>query len=68
MSTRVRDEWVSIKELAEEWKVSDRTIRNRRSLGTLGLTGHKIGGLVRFKRSEIDRLEAASADDAGEAA
>lgn len=62
------DEWLTIKELATEWKVSERTIRNRRSLGTLGIPGYKIGGLVRFKRSDVDRCLAASIDGGGEAA
>lgn len=64
----VKDEWLTIDELAGELKISPRTIRNRRSLGKLPVQGYKVLGLVRFKRSEVNRWLESSADGGGEAA
>lgn len=64
----MRDEWLTIDELAAELKISPRTIRNRRSLGKLPVQGYKVLGLVRFKRSDVNRWLEGAADTGGEAA
>lgn len=58
----MEDEWLTINELAAELKISPRTIRNRRSLGKLPVRGYKVLGLVRFKRSDVNRWLESVAD------
>jgi excisionase family DNA binding protein len=45
---------MTVEEAAAVLKVAPKTLRNRVSLGLMG--GVRIGGTLRFERSEIERL------------
>lgn len=57
------DEWVTIKELAQELGVSVATIYAWRTKGT-GPRGATFGKHVRFRRSEIERWAEQQSDPA----
>lgn len=46
-------EWLSNQMLADEFGVSIETVRKWRVKGT-GPRGHKIGGLVRYRRGDVE--------------
>jgi excisionase family DNA binding protein len=62
---RPTDEFITIKELADWVQKSERTIRNQRSAGTLGLRAYKIGGHVRFKRTDAEAWVESAAEETG---
>ena len=51
------EQWLSIKDLAERYRLPVGTIRDWRHRGT-GPHGARLGGHVRFRLSEVQRWEA----------
>ena len=50
-------DYLTIKELAARWKLSQPTIRRKLASGELAMT--RIGRVVRIERHEVERVEAA---------
>ena len=50
-------DYLTIKELAERWKLSQPTIRRKLACGELAMV--RIGRAVRIERSEVERVEIA---------
>jgi len=50
----LKPDWLSPAQLEKEWEISTKTQANLRSQGKLPY--HRIGNVVRYKRSELEDL------------